>query len=321
VAEHPLEDFDVGAGGDTHDGLRAVDDHGTGLTLPSEFIQGRRSDGSPNCSHAWARTVDGIQGGTWPQIHLLGTTALQRFTGYTAQSRGRHATHTWNVTRLPDFHHGGVLADQRTPEREVLDALRRQPDTGFAIHDAPTRRERLLAERAELRALLHQRPSDRHPAFHQAELALEYAKKDLYWAHHRLDHAQERLEQFGALSQLRRHGCQEKASTGDQIDRFTTDIRKAEAKIASCEQTLEGLQPELGRRLQWDIEHKFPDSRLSTIDAELAEIGNAAHPRLPSDGALLRRAPGADQPAWLDRLAEISPPALPGRDTGIDLGL
>ena len=304
-----------------HDGLRAVDDHGAGVTLPRTFVEGRRSDGSPNCSHAWARTVDGIQGGTWPQIHLLGTAALQRFTGYTAQSRGRHATHTWNVTRLPDLDHGGVLADQRTPEREVLDALRRQPDTGFAVHDAPSHIERLLAERAELRALLRQRPPDRHPALHQAERALEYAKKELYWAHYRLDHAQERLNQFGPLSQLRRHGRQEKATTVDQIDRFTNDIRKAEAKIASCEQNLEELQPELRRRLQWDVEHKFPDSRLRTIDAELAEVGNAAHPRLPSDGALLRRAPGADQPAWPDHLAEMSRPPLPGRDTGIDLGL
>src|SRR5205085_4807142 len=150
--------------------------------------------------------------------------------------------------RQPEIDHGGVLADQRTADRKVLDALRRQPDTGFAIHDAPTRRERLLAERAELRALLRHRPPDRVPAFRQAELALEYANRELYWAHYRLDHAQERLEQFGPLSQLRRHGRQEKATTVDQIDRFTNDIRKAEAKIASCEQTLEDLRPDLGQR-------------------------------------------------------------------------
>ena len=62
----------------------------------TEFIAGHRPDGSPNCSHAWARTVDGVQGGTWPQVHLLGTAALERFTGYTAQSRSRQATHTWH---------------------------------------------------------------------------------------------------------------------------------------------------------------------------------------------------------------------------------
>ena len=58
------------------DGLRAVTEHNRAVVLPRAFIAGHRSDGSPNCSHAWARTVDGIQGGTWPQIHLLGTAAL-----------------------------------------------------------------------------------------------------------------------------------------------------------------------------------------------------------------------------------------------------
>lgn len=52
-------------------------------------------------------------------MHLPGN----EITGYVGQSRSRHATHTWNVTRLSDFDHGGVRADQRTPEQEVLDAL------------------------------------------------------------------------------------------------------------------------------------------------------------------------------------------------------
>jgi len=108
-----------------NDGLRALNTSGRAVTLPRPFVEGHRSDNSPNCSHAWARTVDGIQGATWTQVHLLGTVALERFTGYTGQSRSRHATHTWNLTRLPDLDHGGVLADQRTPDREVLNALRR----------------------------------------------------------------------------------------------------------------------------------------------------------------------------------------------------
>ena len=306
-----------------HDGLRAIDDHGAGVTLPREFVQSRRTDGSPNCSHAWARTVDGIQGGTWPQVHLLGTAALEGFTGYTAQSRGRHATHTWNVARLPDIDHG-VLADQRIPEREVLDALRRMPDTGFAIHDAPSHLEHLLAERAELRAPFRDRPPDRRPAFRQAELALASAEKDLYWANYRLDYAEQRLEDVGPLSQLRRHGRQKKASTLDDIDRFTDDVRRAEAKIASCEDRVEELRPELDQRLPWDAEHDWPESRLRTVDAEVAELGQPAHhiEDVSRDASLLRRAPGRDCP-WLDRVAEIAQPPTPGPDLshGIDLGL
>jgi ATP-dependent exoDNAse (exonuclease V) alpha subunit len=38
-------------------GLQAIDQHGVSLFLPADFVGGRRPDGSPNCSHAWARTV------------------------------------------------------------------------------------------------------------------------------------------------------------------------------------------------------------------------------------------------------------------------
>ena len=108
----------------------------------------------------------------------------------------------------------------------------------------------------------------------------------------------------------------------DQIDRFTDDVRKAEAKVAGCERTVEELHPELDQRLRWDNDHKFPDSRLRTFDAELADLGHSPELSLSRDPSLLRRAPGVDQPAWLDRLAEISRPPLPGRDlgAGIDLG-
>ena len=34
-------------------------------------MAGRRPDGTPNLSHAWARTIAGAQGGTWTQVHLL----------------------------------------------------------------------------------------------------------------------------------------------------------------------------------------------------------------------------------------------------------
>jgi conjugative relaxase-like TrwC/TraI family protein len=302
------------------DGLQAVDEAGRSVTLPRRFVEGRRSDGSPNCSHAWARTVDGVQGGTWPQVHLLGTAALERFTGYTGQSRSRLATHTWNVRRLLQIDHGGVLANQRTPEQEVLNALRRQPHTGFAIHDAPSRVERLLAERAELRALLQDRPRDRQPAFRQAELALTSAKKELYWAHYRLERAQERLDQLGRLSQLRSQGRKEKASLREQIETSTGDVGRTEGKIAQCEEALQQLRPELDRRLEWDAEHNWPDSRLRTLDAEIADLSQPTHTSRSHGASLFRRAPAVNRDAWLDRVAEAAPPPMPGPDAGIEFG-
>ena len=68
--------------------------------MPAEFVLGTRKDGSPNLSHAWARTVDGAQGGTWEACHLLGSVALDAYRGYTGQSRSRQPTHTWNTTRV-----------------------------------------------------------------------------------------------------------------------------------------------------------------------------------------------------------------------------
>ena len=70
------------------DGLAVrLDDSGEAAALPMAFVQGTRKDGSPNLSHAWARTVDGAQGGTWEACHLLGSAALDAYRGYTGQSR------------------------------------------------------------------------------------------------------------------------------------------------------------------------------------------------------------------------------------------
>ena len=100
-------------------------------------MQGTRKDGSPNLSHAWARTVDGAQGGTWETCHLLGSAALDAYRGYTGQSRSRQPTHTWNTTRVTVVDHGGILADQRDGAEQVADALARQPDPSLAARSDP----------------------------------------------------------------------------------------------------------------------------------------------------------------------------------------
>ena len=84
-----------------------LDGSGEEALLPAGFVQGTRKDGSPNLSHAWARTVDGAQGGTWEACHLLGSAALDAYRGYTGQSRSRQPTHTWNTTQLAAVDHGG----------------------------------------------------------------------------------------------------------------------------------------------------------------------------------------------------------------------
>jgi hypothetical protein len=280
------------------------------------------SDGSPNCSHAWARTVDGIQGGTWTQAHLLGTAALERFTGYVGQSRSRQPTHTWNVARVPEVDIGGVPADQRSAERIVLDALRRQPDTGFAIHDATGRVERLLAQQSQLRYLLRMRPPDAAPALRQAEFSLASAEKELYWAHHRLQRAEERLAGFGKLSQLHRHGRDEKSSTLDQIERFTGDVQTAGAKVARCRDEIEDLRSQRDCRSAWDADHDWPTERLRGVDSQLASLARQGESLEHAERChLLERNPGPHHVGgYLIAGIEIQPPAR-GPDMGIDLGL
>ena len=114
--------------------------------LPGRVRAGTRADGTPNVSHAWARTVDGAQGGTWDHAHLLGTAALDAYRGYTAQSRSRHPTHTWNTTTVPTVDHGGRLAHQPDPDDQVAAALARIPDTTMAAVDDPWRLDRQLRE-------------------------------------------------------------------------------------------------------------------------------------------------------------------------------
>ena len=115
-------------------GAEVILDDGARTLLP----RGRRDrpDGTPNISHAWARTIDGAQGGTWAQVHLLGTPALDRLSGYVGRSRGRQPTHTWHTRPDPD-HPQSLLADQRTPSEIVTDGMHRAQPKTFAADDDP----------------------------------------------------------------------------------------------------------------------------------------------------------------------------------------
>jgi conjugative relaxase-like TrwC/TraI family protein len=312
------------------DGLRAVDDRGRTVVLPRPFIEGHRTDGSPNVSHAWVRTVDGVQAGTWTQVHLLGTAALERFTGYTGQSRSRHATHTWNVTRLPDVDHGGVLADQRSPDREVLDALLRLPDAGFAVHDTSSRVADLLAERAEHQAVLATRPPEWIRHLREAERQLAYAHKSRDDARRRLDQARHELANAGVPTQLTRRGRHNKVAILDRIHRFEDDVHHSAVKVTGCEEKLSEYRSKFAEEITWGARHGWRADRLGAIEAELAELRGDDHafergvPNRHRHQALLdRRSAEPTNPEWEQRLAGIAAPRLPGRDTGhgLDIGL
>ncbi len=145
-----------------HHGIAVRTDGGMATSIPVEFVRGVRPDGTPNLSHAWARTVDGAQGGTWDHAHLLGSAALDAYRGYTGQSRSRHPTHTWNTTPVDDGDHGGRLADRRSAHQQVAAALTRMPDTTMAALDDPWPIDRRVrAVIAAHHAVLDRQPPDR----------------------------------------------------------------------------------------------------------------------------------------------------------------
>jgi len=151
-------------------GLAVAFDGARQVSLPPEFVAGRRGDANPNLSHAWARTVDGSQGGTWEAVHLLGSASLNALVGYTGQSRGMAPTHTWNTRVLAVADHVGRAADDRSATEAVLAGLQREPVTTFAAADDPWVLDtRLRAERAGHLAVLDAAPPDRTPELRQAE--------------------------------------------------------------------------------------------------------------------------------------------------------
>jgi conjugative relaxase-like TrwC/TraI family protein len=130
----------------TSRGIVVQTESGEGLFLRDEFVKGAREDGSPTVSHAWARTIEGAQGGTWDQVHLLGSPLLDHQRGYVGLSRGRLSTHAWYVGPRVEVDHGGHLAGPASAREAVAEALQRDGAQRFAASEDPNRKERLLSE-------------------------------------------------------------------------------------------------------------------------------------------------------------------------------
>jgi conjugative relaxase-like TrwC/TraI family protein len=239
--------------------------------IPREVVEGRRRDGTPNVSHAWARTVDGAQGGTWHQVHLLGTTALDRYTGYVGQSRGRAATHTWNVRPLVAVDHGGRLADDRTAADTVLSALQRQPDGGFAARHDPYAPDReLRAERDAHLGVLARRPPDVGPALANATRALAAARHDEQHAADTRARALDDLAAVGPVARLRRDGRARVARLDQRIRDAQARQADAAARVAATRHTVDRLEHVHAARQVFDDEHAWRLARVGELNDRLA---------------------------------------------------
>jgi conjugative relaxase-like TrwC/TraI family protein len=251
-------------------GLRIAVDDGRTATLPAAFVEGHRRDRMPNMSHAWARTVDGSQGGTWVQVHVLGSAALDNFKGYVAQSRSKLPTHTWNVSRVVDVDYGGILADRRPPEEEVLRALERaEPKTFAAGADPSLTDRRLQAELEAQQAIVATRPPDRRRDLTRAQEALARARYDLEGAEAFFGGATRRVHDAGGLARVRRQGREAHARAVADLETATERLRAARSQVQKSEVRVADLQGAVGERVTWDGVHGWRLGDAARLQAEL----------------------------------------------------
>ncbi len=243
-----------------------------GVLVPASFVAGHRNDGTPNLSHAWARTIEGAQGGTWEVVHLLGTRSLDALSGYVGQSRSREPTHTWNTREIPALDHGGELADDRDGAELVLAALGREPDVTFAAtHDPWPVHHRLVGERAEHEAVLTRCPADASRQRQGLVDAMHRQKNRLAEAEHELQTARETLRALGPLRRVRSSGraaharAEDRlASTNELVDRRRGELAQADGRLAAHAAHQADREAFLARE-GWRSE------RIKAIDNELAQ--------------------------------------------------
>jgi hypothetical protein len=231
-----------------HHGIAVRTAGGMAMSIPVEFVRGVRPDGTPNLSHAWARTVDGAQGGTWDHAHLLSSAALDAYRGYTGQSRSRHPTHTWNTTPVDDGDHGGRLADRRTPHEQVVAALARVPDTSLAAVDDPWPIDRRLRAVIDAhQAVLDRRPPDRTRELAGARQVAAAAHVHLEGAERTAADTRANLDNLGPLRTLSRGGRTERRQVEDRLPVDQQAVIDAAGVVARAEHRLERLEHEQRR--------------------------------------------------------------------------
>ena len=310
------------------DGLAVrLDGSGEAMSLPAAFVQGTRKDGSPNLSHAWARTVDGAQGGTWEACHLLGSAALDAYRGYTGQSRSRQPTHTWNTARV------AVARPRRDACRPARGGRAGRRCACPPAGPIPGGTQRPLgtrppAPRTDRRA----REGARRPAADRQEV-LAAATKDLEAAESWLanmdavaSHTARQLEDMGPLAGLsprrrgRRRLMQDKLGADTERAAAATDKRnevagrvdqlRHEQGALERFEAAEGWRQDDVARLQSQLDHHWAEVVAACVRADdpLAYgVDKLRHARATTAGDL--RAPRRRDPRRPGHRTRRSPPA------------
>jgi conjugative relaxase-like TrwC/TraI family protein len=241
------------------------------MLIPVDFVASRSADGRPQVSHAWARTIDGVQGGTWEQVHLLATPALDRYRGYVGQSRSIQPTHTWNTTPQPVDDHGGRLVQRySTPAEHIAAALARaQPKTFAAIADPHRYDRQIRAEQAAHQAALDERPPDVTDQLRRAGQGVGARERDLDDAHDRLAHWQGVHDRTAGLHGLTRHRREQHHQASNQMDFQAGVVEDHRQRLERARQDRDALLRQQDSRASFDQANAWRVEHIRMLDDEL----------------------------------------------------
>jgi hypothetical protein len=222
-------------------------------------------------SHAWSRTIDGIQGGTWDQVHLLATPALDRYRGYVGQSRSIQPTHTWNTTPQPIDDHGGRLVQPySTPAEQIAAALARaQPKTFAAVDDPRLYERHIRAEQAAHQAVLDQRPPDLSDQLRRAEQVVSGRQRDLDDTEDRLAQWHGEHQRTGGLHGLTRQRRQEHRRAANQVDFLTGVVDDHRQRLDHARGQRDALLRQYEDGVLFDQSNSWRVSRIHELDQRL----------------------------------------------------
>ncbi|MGH9095380.1 MAG: hypothetical protein ACRDXE_09495, partial [Acidimicrobiales bacterium] len=256
--------------------------------LPAAFVPGRALDGRPQVSHAWARTIDGVQGGTWQQVHLLATPAIDRHRGYVGQSRSIGPTHTWNTTPSPaveDDHGGRIVAPRGTPAEQIAAALARAEPKTFAATDDPYRAEAAIrAEQARHQKHLDRRPPDVTDKIEAAQATVENRERQLAETTARLAYWQEQHVGTAGIRNLTPGRRRVHADAAVRITSAGMAVDRARQAVDDACYDLDHLKSQQAARVRFDGTNQWRLERVSQLDHQVDQQWTAAVVGAARDG-------------------------------------
>jgi len=259
----------------------AVTEHGLAVTtdticgpvlIPAGFLTSRGSDGRPRVSHAWTRTIDGVQGGTWTQVHLLATPTVDRNRGYVGQSRSIQPTHTWNTTPvIDDSDHGGrIVKVESTTAEQVAAALARTRPKVFAAASDPYRFEReVRAEQAAHRRHLHQRPPDFADRIATADAEVATRSQRLADANASVQHWETIRDTTSGMRGFTANRRSQHREAAASVSSSETMASMFEQDLARCRAELEAFQRQQADRVAFDTDNRWRHDRIAQLEQTL----------------------------------------------------